>query len=56
MLDECPELALQLWYDMVRWQVPDQPKRPSWKRPGESAAQARDRLRAERRRAKALAA
>lgn len=56
MLDECPELVFQLWYDMVAWQTPDEPARPSWRRPGETAAQARDRLRAEREAARALSA
>lgn len=56
MLGECPEVVLQLWYDMVAYQTPDEPDGPSWKKPGETASQARDRLRAEREEAKARAA
>lgn len=52
---ELPDLFLELYYEYEiacsREGVED--GKPSWKKPGETAAQARDRLRAEREATKA---
>lgn len=42
-----PDLFNQIWYDLTH-AAPNTDGNPSWKKPGETAAQARDRLRAER--------
>lgn len=47
----------QIWYEREIYMSkdPEKPDKPTWKRPGETAAEARDRLRAEREAAKARA-
>lgn len=44
---EYPDLFNQIWYDLTH-AAPKTDGNPSWKKAGETAAQARDRLRAER--------
>lgn len=44
---EYPDLFNQIWYDLTH-AAPKTDGEPSWKKPGETAAQARDRLRTER--------
>ena len=53
-----PDLFDQIWYEreIAESKTSDEPGAPSWKLPGETAQQARDRLRAEREAAKAAAA
>lgn len=53
MAIDMPDLFDQIWYEMELAMESRQDGKPSWKRPGETAAQARDRLRAEREAAKA---
>lgn len=55
MAIDFPDLFDQIWYDMeiAESKNPEKPGKPSWKKPGETAAQARDRLRAEREAARA---
>lgn len=50
-----PDMFDQLFYEMeiAASKDPENPGKPSWKQPGETAQQARDRLRAEREAAKA---
>lgn len=49
MGDECPEIVYQLWFDLQLAEADAKDEQePTWKRPGERATQARDRLRAER--------
>ena len=50
-----PSIFDQLWgeFEIASSQDPEKPDKPSWKRPGETATEARDRLRAEREAAKA---
>lgn len=45
---EFPELFMQLYYDMQLESTLDGDGNPSWRKPGERAVDARDRLRAER--------
>lgn len=47
MCDEEPQIVYQLWWDMELVASREEPA-AGWMLPGESAAQARDRLRAER--------
>lgn len=44
---EYPDLFNQVWYDLTH-AAPKTDGKPSWKKAGETATQARDRLRAER--------
>lgn len=55
MAVELPDLFLQIYYEMeiAASRVGVEDGAPSWKKPGETATQARDRLRAEREAAKA---
>lgn len=45
-----PDLFCQMYHEMeiASSKTSDDPSRPSWRKPGETAADARDRLRAER--------
>jgi len=53
LADECPELWLQLHYDMELAAEKARPEEgPTWRKPGEKAVDARDRLRKEREEAK----
>lgn len=53
MADECPELWLQLHYDMeIAAEKARLEEGPTWRNPGEKAVDARDRLRKEREEAK----
>lgn len=56
MAVDAPYLFDQIWYDLASAAASAKGGGPSWKRPGETAAQARDRLREERERAKRGAA
>ena len=55
MASSYPDLFDQIFFDFTEYAGREDDGKPTWKKPGETASEARDRLRAEREAAKARA-